>query len=124
MGGGGLITILFFVLPNFLALILAVPVGIFAAALAFYKVNNRPFVLFVESAFRHALKNKLYVWKKEESKGSFSETSLSGEGESGSLKDKTFMLSVEEKGEIEEQKRAAEKADVESSTNDRTKEER
>ena len=36
-----------------------------SAALAFYKVNNRPLINVFESAFKYFFGNKLYVWKKE-----------------------------------------------------------
>ena len=65
-GGGGIIVILFVFLPKFLAILLALPVVALAGALAFYKVNDKPFVHFIESFFNYSLKNKLYIWKKEE----------------------------------------------------------
>ncbi|MGM0629447.1 MAG: PrgI family protein [Patescibacteria group bacterium] len=99
IGGGGLIVLLFFLLPNFLAFLLAVPVAIFSGALAFYKINNRPFITMTEAALKHFFKKKLYIWKKEENKGYFSESSLASEEEiTPSLSDKTFMLGMEEDG--------------------------
>lgn len=100
VGGGGLIIILFFLLPNFLAFILAVPVGIFSGALAFYKINNRPFITMTEAALKHFLKKKLYIWKKEENKGYYSESSLSSKEDevTPSLSDKTFLLGIEDDG--------------------------
>lgn len=50
----------------FLGLLVASPIVILAVALAFYKVNNRPFVNFLESAFKYSLKDKLYIWNKKE----------------------------------------------------------
>lgn len=104
IGGVGIVVLLFFFLPNFIAFLLAVPVGIFSAALAFYKVNNRPFIFITEAAVRHFFKRKLYIWKKEENKSYFSESSLtSKESEVGpSLKDKTFMLGVGDEGSEKE----------------------
>lgn len=68
-GGSGIIAILFFFLPTFFAFILAIPVGIFAGALAFYKINNRPFIIMVEAAIKLFFKNKLYIWKKKRKSG-------------------------------------------------------
>ncbi|MEX2013873.1 MAG: PrgI family protein [Parcubacteria group bacterium] len=65
-GGAGLAVILFLFLPNFLAIILALPIAIFAAALAFYKVNGKPFVNMVEAFAKYTITSKLYIWKKEE----------------------------------------------------------
>ena len=47
-------------------LLIASPIVILALALAFYKVNNRPFVFVMESAFRYFMKDKLYIWQKKE----------------------------------------------------------
>ncbi|MEK7186749.1 MAG: PrgI family protein, partial [Patescibacteria group bacterium] len=63
-GGVGICVILFTLLPNFFALLISVPIVVFALALAFYKVNERPFVQVVESFFKYHLGNKLYIWKK------------------------------------------------------------
>lgn len=67
-GGIGLSFVLYIWLP----LIVAVPlIGLtlgLAGALAFYKINNKPFVHFMESAFKYAIGNRLYIWKKEAKK--------------------------------------------------------
>ncbi|MEK7176161.1 MAG: PrgI family protein, partial [Patescibacteria group bacterium] len=65
-GGIGLCVILFIFLPKFLAILLALPVAALAGALAFYKVNDKPFINMVEAFFNYTLTNKLYIWKKEE----------------------------------------------------------
>ncbi len=49
----------------FFGLIISSPVIILALALAFYKINNRPFIFALESAFKYATKDKLYIWKKK-----------------------------------------------------------
>jgi len=65
-GGVGICVVLFLLLPNFLAFILSLPIFIFAMALAFYKINNRPFINVVEAFFKYTTTSKLYLWKKEE----------------------------------------------------------
>ena len=50
----------------FLGLLIASPIIILAVALAFYKINNRPFIYVMESAFKYLTKDKLYIWRKEE----------------------------------------------------------
>lgn len=50
----------------FFGLLIASPIIILSLALAFYKVNNRPFINFLESAFKYSTQKKLYIWKKEE----------------------------------------------------------
>lgn len=57
-----------FLLYVFLPKIFAIPLGLGALALggslAFYKINNKPFVHFLESWFRYITTAKLYIWKK------------------------------------------------------------
>lgn len=67
-GSGGIIVGAFTFLPSFFAFLIAIPVGVFGAALAFYKINNRPFILMVESFFKYITKERLYIWKKEDKK--------------------------------------------------------
>lgn len=63
-GGAGICVVLFILLPKFIAVLLSLPIAAFAGALAFYKVNDKPFIHFVEAYFNYSLKNKLYIWKK------------------------------------------------------------
>ncbi len=67
-GGLGLSLVLWFFVPKLLAIPLIGAVVGFAATLAFYKHNNKPFVFLLESAVRYAMSGKLYIWKKEEGK--------------------------------------------------------
>jgi uncharacterized protein YneF (UPF0154 family) len=65
-GSIGAIVVLFTFLPRFLAIIIALPVGVLGGMLAFYKVNNRPFIHVVEAFVKYTLTSKLYLWKHEE----------------------------------------------------------
>ncbi|OHA91044.1 MAG: hypothetical protein A2832_01345 [Candidatus Zambryskibacteria bacterium RIFCSPHIGHO2_01_FULL_44_22b] len=65
-GGIGIAVVLFTFLPKFIAILIALPFLILAAALAFYKVNDKPFINMVEAFVKYTLTNKLYIWKKEE----------------------------------------------------------
>jgi hypothetical protein len=67
-GGVGFSVVIFIFLPTFLAIIIALPVILLAAALAFYKVNDKPFINVVEAFVKYTLTNKLYIWKKEQKK--------------------------------------------------------
>jgi hypothetical protein len=53
-----------FIPSTTIAAVLMVPVGGLALALAFYKINNRPFIETLEAAFTFYLESKLYIWKK------------------------------------------------------------
>lgn len=64
VGAAGICVVFFTLLPRFLAIILSIPVAILGAALAFFKVNERPFALIVEDFFKFHVGSKLYIWKK------------------------------------------------------------
>ncbi len=65
-GAAGATVALYSFLPLFFALLFAAPIVVLALALAFYKVNNRPFIYVLEAALRYAISKKLYLWKHEE----------------------------------------------------------
>ncbi len=64
-GGAGLAFIWFRFLPLILSVWLIIPTISLAVALAFYKINNKPFIYILEAAFRYVLNKKLYIWRKE-----------------------------------------------------------
>jgi len=66
-GGGGLSFMVYVFLDSLI--LSAVPIAIImgiSASLAFYKINNKPLVSVIESAFHYYIGNKLYIWKKQE----------------------------------------------------------
>ncbi|MGB4076337.1 MAG: PrgI family protein [Minisyncoccia bacterium] len=64
-GGAGLVAIFLLLLPLVIAVVLAIPVAALAAALAFYKVNGKPFIEILEFGLYYFLSRRLYLWKKE-----------------------------------------------------------
>ncbi len=67
IGGAGLCFIIYTIIGNiFISIVFMLPVMAFALALAFYKINNKPFINVVEAAFSYFFKSKLYIWKKVE----------------------------------------------------------
>jgi len=67
-GGAGMAYMAYAFLPGFISLFLVLGIGALALALTFYRVNNKPFIDFLESAFLYYTKEKLYIWKKEDRK--------------------------------------------------------
>ena len=67
-GAGGLCIIFFYYLPIIVALLLSVPVVALAAALAFYKMNGKPFIEVLEAGFNYYTSVKLFLWKHQEPK--------------------------------------------------------
>ena len=66
-GGGGLSFLIYVFLNSFILAIVPITIimGI-SSALAFYKINKKPLLNVIESAFKYYLGNKLYIWKKDD----------------------------------------------------------
>ena len=104
-GGGGISFVIYSIIPYIVvALFLIIPVMFFSVALAFYKVNGKPFIFVVESAFKYTLSNKLYLWQKRE-KVITKKDSISNDNSSllkvpklseSKLKDLTWSLDINE----------------------------
>jgi hypothetical protein len=74
-GAAGLCVVFFVYLNIVVALLLSGLVVAFAAALAFYKINNKPFITMLEAGFNYYTGSKFFLWKHiEPSKGERSAT--------------------------------------------------
>src|SRR3989338_2886149 len=80
-GGAGLAFTLYSIFPLFVAIIFIVPIAVLAVALAFYRVNNKPFIFVLGSAIKYFMGSKLYIWKKRDNikKGTAVEEKETGE---------------------------------------------
>jgi hypothetical protein len=67
-GGGGLAYIAIKALPVYLSIFVVPALIGLALALAFFKVNGKPFVHALESFIRYHSKSRLYLWKKQKVK--------------------------------------------------------
>lgn len=67
-GAAGLCILFFAYLPILFAFLLSAPIVALAAALAFYKVNGKPFVNVLEAGFNYYTGAKLFLWKRQELK--------------------------------------------------------
>ena len=64
LGAGGFSFLLWTFIPiKIIAVIFIIPVGGFFLALAFVKINDRPFMDTVESAFSYYTNSKIYTWR-------------------------------------------------------------
>lgn len=105
-GGGGISFVIYSIIPYFIvAVFFIIPVMLFSVALAFYKINGKPFIFIVESAFKYTLSNKLYLWQKREKKITKKEGTVSDENSAilkvpklseSKLKDLTWSLDINE----------------------------
>lgn len=105
-GGLGGAFIIHTYLPRLLAWPLMIAIAGFGFLLAFYKVNERPFIKVTESAFRYLFTKKLYIWKKAEKQASGKQIMLGSESPTGipipklsqsKLRDLSWSLDVREK---------------------------
>jgi hypothetical protein len=62
-GGGGMIFVLYRMLPLWLAIIFIIPIAALTALLTFYRINNKPFIYYLQAGVNYAIGSKLYVWK-------------------------------------------------------------
>ena len=102
-GGAGMCFLAYRFIPSPFSFLIVIPLGLFSAALAFYKVNKRPFIDVVQSAIKYFLGNKLYVWKKKEKPPTPEEVSVLPKGaiyvpklSQSKLKDLTWSLDINE----------------------------
>lgn len=65
-GGGGFLLAMWLLLPLWAAIIVGGPVAGVGAALAFFKVNDRPLISVLEHAFEYYMRDKLYIWDKKQ----------------------------------------------------------
>lgn len=63
LGGGAIAFVLIRVLPTAIGILLSLPFIALSLALAFYKVNNRPFMSIMQSWFTYLTNTRLYTWK-------------------------------------------------------------
>ncbi|MBC7837008.1 PrgI family protein [Acetobacteraceae bacterium] len=112
-GGGGLCLLFFSLLPFWLMLILALPVMGFSAALAFYQINGRPFIIALEHAFSYFFGSKLYLWKQRQEKNTADRAAVALAKASGvilpglvpklsesKLKDLSWSLNIKDRGRV------------------------
>ena len=67
-GAAGFVVVCFAYLSFIFAALVALPVVGLAIALAFYKINGKPFIEMMEAGFAYIVGAKLFLWKKREIK--------------------------------------------------------
>ena len=65
-GTAGLCVVFFSYIPITFAVLLSAPVVGLGVALAFYKVNGKPFIEMLEAGFNYYMSEKLLLWKQAE----------------------------------------------------------
>ena len=65
-GGAGALVILYLLVPFMVFVLIGLPIGALAGFLAFHRINNRPFSIFLESFVNYISHSRLYLWRKAE----------------------------------------------------------
>jgi len=68
VGGVGFAVAMWLMLPLWAAVLVGGPVAGLGLALAFYKIHDRPLVVFLEAGFNFLVRSKLYLWQKQTGK--------------------------------------------------------
>ncbi|MDO8522174.1 MAG: PrgI family protein [bacterium] len=66
-GGLGACYLFWKILPVFISAPLIIGTAAFAAVLAFFQFNGRPFIAALEHGFYFLIRSKLYLWRNDES---------------------------------------------------------
>ena len=106
IGGVGLMYVIYKILPLWIGIFLIIPVGILSALLIFYKINEKPFIFYLEAGFNYFVSGKLYLWKqrlvkpgsekKEEEATNIPLVSIVPMTTANKLKDLSWSLDVQE----------------------------
>lgn len=105
-GGGGLIYILYKILPFWIAILPIIFVGTLTGLLTFYRINKKPFSYYLQAGINHYLSSKLYIWKQRLVKPGDKETeetvpnpvTILPKVSVDSIKDLSWSLDIEERG--------------------------
>lgn len=104
-GGGGLIFVLYKLLPLWIGIFLIIPVAALSLLLVFYKINEKPFIFYLEAALNYYISSKLFIWKqrlakpgknKEEENVAPAVTSVIPMTSENKLKDLSWRLDVKD----------------------------
>lgn len=105
VGGAGMIFIAYRLLPFWISIFIIIPVAGLTGLLTFYKINNKPFIYYLQAAINYSISSKLYIWKqrlvkpsdKNREEATPQTTSIVPMTSSSSLKDLAWSLDVQEK---------------------------
>jgi len=109
-GGAGMIFVLYKTLPFLVAIFLIIPVGLLSFLLVFYKINEKPFIYYLQASISYLISSKLYIWKqrmikpskeKDIEHGDIKMTSMIPMASSNKIKDIAWSLDIQEKDKEE-----------------------
>ena len=106
IGGAGLVFVLYKTLPIWISIFFIIPAVALSLLLTFYKINEKPFIFYLQAGINYLVSSKLYIWKQrlirpEDKKeeiihGAVSMTSVIPTNTASKLKDLSWSLDVKE----------------------------
>jgi hypothetical protein len=63
IGGAGLAFVIYKLLPIWISIFLIIPVVALSGLLVFYKINEKPFIYYLQAGISYLISGKLYIWK-------------------------------------------------------------
>jgi hypothetical protein len=109
IGGAGIAFVLYKLLPIWISIFLILPVVGLSLLLVFYKINEKPFIFYLQAGINYLVSSKLYIWKqrlaKPENKNDEQETpsltSIVPMTTENKLKDLSWSLDIQNQEEKE-----------------------
>ena len=105
IGGAGIVYVLYKLLPIWISIFLIIPVAGLSFLLVFYKINEKPFIYYLQAGVSYLVSSKLYIWKqrlvkpqnKEKDIAAPSMVSIIPMTKEDKLKDLSWSLDIQEK---------------------------
>ena len=113
VGGAGIIFVVYKLLPLWFGIFIIIPVAVLSLLLVFYKINEKPFIFYLQAGLNYMVSGKLYIWKQRLVKPGDKENekeetpqivSVLPMTTTNKLKDLSWSLDVQEKEKEEEEK--------------------
>ena len=106
IGGAGIVFVLYKLLPIWISIILIIPVALLSILLVFYKINDKPFIFYLQAGINYLISSKLYIWKqrltkpenKEKEQDNLPIVSVVPMTTENKLKDLSWSLDVKDEG--------------------------
>ena len=109
-GSLGMAFVVYSLIGNiYISIFLIIPIVGLGLGLAFYKINNKPFIFVLEAAVKYYVGEKLYIWRKKEKEvvaKKVAEESIDTNNfyvpklSDSKLKDLTWSLDIKQSGNI------------------------
>lgn len=107
IGGAGIVFVIYKLLPLWIGIFFIIPVATLSVLLVFYKINEKPFIFYLQAGVNYFVSSKLYLWKQRLVKPGSKETeeepsalplvSIVPMTSTNKLKDLSWSLDVQEK---------------------------